>query len=281
MLARRFTLAVGLCGLAGWVGCGSGAGGFDAGLPDTPAGGTFSLAWSLIDDSGTASCTDVAACCNKLDPNATVVVQASRVGTSGVELFSCKSVQGTSIAAFAPGVYNVTYALRIPVGNQNVTIATATPQNGVMIESGSSVALAPIAFHVNLTGGLALMLQAGAAGTKNCTGGAGISGFTISLEHAGGPGDDGCEPVVFLRSAGGSFTADSCTSPAIGPCIESSETLTVATLPSGPYQIHVRGKNNGTQECWTNDDMFAVPPQGGSLIRTLNLALASDASACP
>jgi hypothetical protein len=226
------------------------------------------------------SCTDIPSCCNKLDPNATVFVQASRVGTGGVELFSCKSVQGTSMNAFAPGVYNFTYALRIPVGDHNETIAMATPQNGVMIESAMSVVLAPIAFHVNLTGALVLKLQAGAAGAKNCVGGAEISGFAISLEHAGGVGDTGCAPVVFSLSGGGSYNADSCSSPSTGRCVESAETLTVATLPSGPYQIHIRGKKKGTLDCWTNDDMFAVPPQGASLVRTLNLAFASETPGC-
>ncbi|HEY0479081.1 MAG TPA: hypothetical protein VGD37_16295 [Kofleriaceae bacterium] len=282
MLFRVLTRAAGLLGLACWVGC-SGCGddgGFDAGQPDTPAGGSFSLAWSLVDDSGTTSCTNVAACCNKLDPNATVFVQASRTGTGGVELFSCRSVQGTSMTAFAPGTYNFTYDLRIPVGDHNETIATATPQNSVMLASGTSVGLTPITFHVNLTGGLTLMLQAGAAGTKNCTGGAEISGFAISLEHAGGPGDTGCAPVVFALSGGGSYSASTCSAPSTGRCIESTETLTVASLPSGPYQIHVRGKKKGTLDCWTNDDMFAVPPQGRSLVRTLNLAFASTNPGC-
>jgi hypothetical protein len=281
MLFRVLRLAAGLIGLASWVGC-SGCGddgGVDA-RPDAPSAGTFSLAWSLIDDSGTASCTDVAACCNKLDPNATVFVQASRIGTGGVELFSCRTVQGMSMTTFAPGTYNFSYDLRIPVGDHNETIATAAPQAGVMIESGRSVPLAPIAFHVNLTGGLALTLQAGAPGTKNCTGGAEISGFAISLEHAGGAGDTGCAPVVFALSGGGSYSASSCSSPSTSRCIESGETLTVATLPSGPYQIHIRGKKKGTLDCFTNDDMFAVPPQGRALIRTLNLAFASTTPGC-
>lgn len=282
MLLRVLILTVGLSGLTSWTGCsgcGNG-GGFDAGATDTLVGGRFSLAWSLIDDTGQVNCADVAACCNKLDPNATVFVQGSREGTGSVELFSCRSAQGTSMTAFAPGTYNFTYELRIPVGGHNETIATATPQNGVMIEPGTPVPLPPIAFHVNLTGGLMLKLQAGALGAKNCLGGANISGFTIVLEHNGGAGDDGCAPVTFALPGGGSFDATSCTTPMIGGCIEATETLSVASLPSGPYRIHVRGKKGAT-DCWTNDDMFAVPPQGASLTRTLNLALASETPNCP
>ena len=283
MLSRVLTVAVGLLGLAGGAAC-SGCGddgGFDAGPPDGSAGGTFSLAWSLIDDSGTFTCTDVAACCNKLDPNATIFVQASRIGTGGVELFSCKSAQSMSATAFAPGAYNFSYALRILVGDHNETIAMAAPQDNVMLESGRTVVLRPISFHVNLTGGLQLMLQAGAAGAKNCVGGAEISGFAISLEHAGGPGDTGCAPVVFTLSGGGTYNANNCSSPSTGRCIESTETLTVPSLPAGPYRIHVRGKKRGTLDCWSNDDLLAVPPQGRPLIRTLNLAFASATPGCP
>lgn len=281
MLFRVLILVVGvsLTSGAGCSGCGNG-GGFDAGPPDTVSGGTFSLAWTLVDDSGTVNCADVAACCNKLDPNATVFVQASREGTGGVELFSCRSVQSTSIATFAPGSYSFTFALRIPVGDHNETVATAPTQNNITIQPGTSVALAPIAFHVNLTGGLMLKLQTGPAGALNCVGGAAISGFAISLEHAGGGTDIGCAPVMFALSGGGSYDAGSCTAPMTGRCIESVETLTVPSLPSGPYRIHVRGRKKGTVDCWTNDDMLPVPPQGATLVRTLNLAFASETPGC-
>ena len=277
MVLRVLTLAVGLSGLTG---CGNG-GGFDAGTTETPAGGRFSLAWSLIDDAGTVNCADIAACCNKLDANAMVFIQGTREGTGGVELFSCRSAQATSMTTFAPGTYNFTYELRIPVGEHTETIATATPQNGVVIAAGTSVPLAPIAFHVNLTGSLKLKLQAGAPGALNCAGGADISGFTIVLSHDGGGSDNSCMSVVFALSGGGSYDTGDCNMPVISRCIESVETLSVASLPSGPYRIHVRGKNKGSVDCWTNDDLFAVPPQGASLVRTLNLAFASETPACP
>jgi len=283
MVLRVLTRVVWLCGLMSWAGCsgcGNG-GGFDAGATETSGGGRFSLAWSLIDDTGTVNCTDVAACCNKLDANATVFIQANREGQGGVELFSCRSVQATSMTTFPPGVYNFTYDLRIPVGGHSVTIATATPQNGVVIEAGTSVPLAPIAFHVNLTGGLQLKLQAGAPGSRNCVGGADISGFTILLQHDDSAGGNSCQEVVFTLSGGGSYDTGDCSMPVISRCIESVETLSAASVPSGPYRIHIRGKNKGSVDCWTNDDMFAVPPQGAALVRTLNLAFASETAMCP
>jgi hypothetical protein len=274
MLFRVLTLAAGLLGLASWAGCdGCNEGGFDAGVTDTSAvGGTFSLAWTLLDQSTNRQVT-----CDKLDPNATVFVQASRPGTGGLESFACKNMQATSIAKFDPGVYNFSYELHVAASGQTLTIATAPPQNGVTINSGQNVVLSPITFQVDATGRLELMLHTLPAG--NCTGGAGITGFAISLEHAGGPGDTGCAPVVFALSGGGTYNANDCASPAVTRCINANETLTVTSLPSGPYQIHIRGKK-GPLDCWANDDALRVPPQSRTLSQALNLALASQTPGC-
>jgi len=272
MRLRALTLTAGLLGLAGGAGCGScNDGGFDAAVPDgRPAGGTFSLGWTLSDQSSGQPVT-----CDKLDPNATVFVTASREGTGGLESFSCKNMQATSAGRFAPGLYNFTFELHIPAPDGQVqTIATAPAQSAVAIPSGRDVALAPVAFQVNATGALQIRLLAGAG--ANCPG---ISGFAISLEHAGGPGDTGCAPVVFTLSGGGTYNANNCSAPAVGRCIESSETLSVASLPSGPYQIHVTGKKV-TADCWSNNDMLRVPPQGAVFNQSLNLALASENPGC-
>ena len=276
MLLRVMTFAAGLLGLASSAGCdGCNEGGVDAGVIDTPVvGGTFSLAWTLLDQT-----TNKPVTCDKLDPNATVFVQASRPGTGGTESFACKNMQATSIATFPPSIYRFSYELHVAANGQALSIATAPDQNGVTISSGQNVVLAPITFQVDATGKLELMLHAGAAG--NCAGGAGITGFTISLEHAGGPGDTGCAPVVFALSGGGTYDASDCVTPAVSPrCIDAGETLTVASLPSGPYQIHIRGKK-GSLDCWSNDDALRVPPQGLTLSQTLNLALASQTPGCP
>ncbi|TMQ15983.1 MAG: hypothetical protein E6J90_24620 [Deltaproteobacteria bacterium] len=270
--AELIALVLAWAGAAGCSSCGNG-GGFDAGRPDVPvAGGTISLAWSLIDDATNRPVT-----CDRIDPNATVFVQLSHEGTGSVESFACKPLQGTSITAFPPGAYTATAELHMPVSGQAVTIATATPQGGVVIRSGQDIGLTPVVFHVNATGRLELMLRAGAAG--NCAGGAAITGFSISLEHNGDPPDTGCAPVVFALSGGGTYNANDCSSPAVTRCIAASETLTVASLPSGPYRIHIRGKK-GTLDCWSNDDALRVPPQGRSLAETLNLAFASEMPGC-
>jgi hypothetical protein len=57
----------------------------------------------------------------------------------------------------------------------------------------------------------------------------------------------------------------------VAACIENDETLTVPSMESGPYTIHVVGKNNAI-DCWKNDDMLQVPPVSQVLRATLNLA---------
>jgi hypothetical protein len=146
-----------------------------------------------------------------------------------------------------------------------------------VIGPGQEVQLAPITFQVDASGRLELKLRAGAAG--NCAGGAAITGFTLSLQHASGPGDTGCAPVVFTLSGGDTYNASDCSVPAVTRCIAADETLTVASLPAGTYRIHVRGKR-GTLDCWINDDVLRVPPQSALLSETLNLALQSETPGC-
>lgn len=270
MSFRVLTRAAGLIGLAAGGGCdGCGGGGFDAGGPDLAiAAGRFSLRWSVIDQT-----TGQPVSCDQLDPNATVFVQAIREGTGAVESFACRDLQGTSMTPLSPGAYSFSYELHVA----GSAIAMASGPSGVVIGPGQDVRLAPITFQVDASGRLELMLRAGAAG--NCAGGSKITGFTLSLEHAGGPGDTGCAPVVFVLSGGGSYNASDCSAPAVSRCIAEDETLTVASLPSGSYQIHIRGRE-GTLDCWVNDDVLRVPPQSQLLSQTLHLALESEIPGC-
>jgi hypothetical protein len=270
MSFRVLTRAAGLIALATGSGCdGCNGGGFDAGGPDlATAAGRFSLRWSVIDQATTQSVS-----CDQLDPNATVFVQAVREGTGAVESFACRNLQGTSMSPLFPGTYSFRYELHVG----GATIATASGPSGVVIGPGQQVDLAPIAFQVDASGRLELRLRAGAAG--NCTGGAPITGFSLSLQHAGGPGDTGCAPVVFVLSGGDTYSAGDCSAPAVTRCIAEDETLTVANLPAGTYQIHVRGKKH-TLDCWVNDDVLRVPPQSALLSETLNLALQSETPGC-
>jgi hypothetical protein len=271
MSFRVLTRAAGLIALATWSGCeGCDGGGFDAGGPDLGAAvGRFSLSWSVIDQTSSQPVN-----CDQLDPNATVFVEAVREGTGAVESFACRNLQGTSMTPLFPGTYSFSYELHVG----GATIATASGPSGVVIGPGQQVQLAPITFQIDATGRLELRLRAGASG--NCIGGAGIAAFTLSLQHAGAPGDTGCAPVVFVLSGGGMYNANDCSAPSPTRCIAADETLTVASLPAGTYQIHVRGKEGATLDCWFNDDVLHVPPQSALLSQTLNLALQSEAPGC-
>jgi len=118
--------------------------------------------------------------------------------------------------------------------------------------------------------------------TSNCKPasmlGAGITNMTITLVRNGG----GCAPVTFVRTKGtmtGVPYSVNCSSPEIASCIENDETLTVPSMPSGSYTIHVRGKI-GAAECWQNDDTLQVPAQGKARSETLNLAFRTGAPGC-
>lgn len=270
MSVRVLTLAAGLIALATWSGCEGCSGvGFDAGGPDLGAAeGRFSLRWSVIDRA-----TRQPLNCDQLDLNATVFVQVVRDGAGATESFACRNLQGTSMTPLFPGTYSFRYELHVG----GATIATASGPSGVVIGSGQQVELAPITFQVDASGRLELKLRASAAG--NCAGGAAITGFALSLQHAGAPGDTGCAPVVFVLSGGGTYRATDCSAPAVTRCIAADETLTVASLPAGSYQIHVRGKK-GTLDCWVNDDVLRLPPHSALLSQTLNLALQSALPGC-
>jgi hypothetical protein len=153
------------------------------------------------------------------------------------------------------------------------SLALAPPQQGIEIRSGETVALQPISFAVEATGGVELLIDSLQAG-GNCgaaPNGAGIAQHTITLAHSPGP----CEPVTFQIGAGatkpaGTYTVD-CVTPVVADCIENDQKLTVATMPSGNYRIQIRGKI-GAIDCWNNDDSLVVPPLAKVLKSTLNLA---------
>jgi hypothetical protein len=263
--------ALGLTGLI-VVGCGD-DGGFprDAPAQDPTARGTVSLAWSLQDlDGQPVPCDQVGASTVSLQ------LRARGEASGAAESFTCGNSPSTS-KPLVPGIYDVSFELHAG----SATLAVAPGQNGVVIEDGKTTPLAPIAFVVDAQGGLVLSLAAPPA-TTNCKSpsmmGAGISGITITLEHAAG----GCAPVTFVHTKGamtlGPYTV-SCSSPSVVACIETDETLTVPSLPSGPYTIHIRGKI-GAAECWNNDDTLQVPALGKPLTQTLNLAFQKGTPGC-
>jgi hypothetical protein len=269
VLFRLFILA-GLIGLAGGGGCGDGGFPRDAAKPDAAVMGTVSLAWSLRDLS------DQPVQCDQVGASTVFLQLRNRATLSGVAAsLSCKNSPSTS-QLLEPGVYDVTFELH----GLNMTLATASDQNAVVVDAGRDTLLAPVTFVIDATGGLELALAAPPS-PSNCkdTGtGAGITGVAIALEHAGGP----CATVTFVRSRGaitlGSYVVN-CGSPMVTTCIENDETLTVRSMESGPYTIHIRGKV-GAADCWQNDDTLQVPPLGKMLSQTLNLAYQPDASGC-
>ncbi len=265
-MMRRLSIAAAVTLFA----CGDGGGFPDARPIDAPAPpGTFTLAWSLTDTSGaTITCDQVGA------QSVTAIMRNRDVQGGFTEVFTCNTGMGTS-QAVAPGTYDIQFEL-IGTGGDPVTgiVATATAQMGVEIPSGGQVALMPLTFAVEATGGLALTIDAPATGT-NCgavaTQGAGITTMTLSLERGGT-----CQPVTLMIGANRTYTVN-CTTPTPTACIETTETITASNLPSGTYTIRIRG-NRGAEECFSNNDSLPVPPLGRTLTRTLNLA---QATSCP
>jgi hypothetical protein len=256
------------------AGCDCNGGGFpaDARMIDAPAArGTVSLAWSLTDLTGQAiTCDDVGASFVSLELRRQASVQGA------VASFSCANSPSTS-QPIEVGTYEVRFELR----GQALTPVAAAPQNSVVITRDQNTELAPVTFPVDTNGMLVLAVVAPPF-TSNCKPGslqgAGITTNTITLSRAGG----GCAPVTFVRTRGstqlGTYMVN-CSSPQISTCIENDETLTVQSMPSGPYQIHVRGKL-GAVDCWANDDSLQVPAQGKARTETLNLAFQAGTPGC-
>jgi hypothetical protein len=260
--------------LTAFAGCDCNGNGFptDARVIDAPAArGTVSLAWSLTDLTGRAiTCDDVGASFVSLELRR----QASLAGA--VASFTCANSPTTS-QPIEVGTYEVRFELR----GQGLTPVTAPPQNSVVITKDQNTELAPVTFAIDTNGMLVIALVAPPF-TSNCKPGsmqgAGITNHTITLTRAGG----GCAPVTFVRTRGSTLIDTymvNCSSPRISGCIENDETLTVQSMPSGPYQIHVRGLLTAA-ECWANDDSLQVPPQGKARTETLNLAFQSGTPGC-
>lgn len=253
--------------------CGDGGGFADARPIDSPpAPGAFSLAWTVKDTVGNVlPCDQIGA------QTVTVLTRNRAVQGGSTEVFTCGTLMG-SAQGLTPGTYDMDFELG-GVGGAVGTgiIATSPKQMGVVIKSGETIALMPLAFAVDATGGIKLNITANKPG-GNCgsvaNNGAAITGMTLTLQHTTG---GACEPVTFTFPAnatlpGGSYTVN-CGAPSVAPCIEADQQLSVAGVKSDGYQLRVRGKK-AAADCWTNDDTMSVPPLGRDAIRTLNLAAA-------
>lgn len=242
--------------------CGGGGG-----FPDAPPAsdalpnGTMSLDWSLVKmaDGTPVSCDQVGA--------VTVTLVLRNRGFQGgfTEVFSCNTKKGTT-ALIPIGTYDVNFELTGVSG----LITTASEQMGLVVQKNADTVLGPVTFTVNAVGAFDLRIDALKAGGNCATvtnNGAGINGMTITLNHASG---GACEPATLM--IGNTPYTINCTTPAQAGCIEKTTPVTVTSLPSDNYQIHIRATQGGPTTCFVNDDSIRVPPNGMSLMRTLNLA---------
>lgn len=251
--------------------CGSGGGFPDAPPPDSPViGGTVSLQWSLTDTAGQPiTCEQIAG------QTVTLVLHNKSEAGATTEVFTCDSMAGTT-PKVSPGVYDIRFEL-----SGNVGLLAEVPAQDITVLSNQNATLQPITFVVEATGALDLKIDAAKSG-GNCAGvaqnGAGITAMSITLTHSG---DGACEPVTFnIASTPPRTYTVNCATPVETGCIDAAVSLTTSSVPSGRYQVHVRGKV-GAAECYFNDDALTVPPLGRTLVRTLNLAYRTGTPGCP
>jgi hypothetical protein len=270
----RAVAALGLPGLLfGGLACGNSGGFPDAPVPDSPPSATFSLTWSVVDEM------DQPLDCDRIAASSMTVLTHNRAFYGGqTQIFGCKTGMGQSQSVFA-GSYDMDFELSGSFG----LLAKGAPLRNVEIPAGMNTALDPILFKVQDDGALALKLASNRSG-GNCTaptGGAGIDAVSIGVTRTR---DSACVPVTFMISAGatkagGMYTTTCPETDYSGGCIESDQTLSIASVPSDNYRIRVRGKNSGTN-CWLNKDTIQVPPLGQTLTRTLNLANQTQTPGC-
>jgi hypothetical protein len=228
----------------------------------------LSLDWSLakMADGTPVGCDQVGAV------SVTLLLRNRDFQGGFTEVFSCNCKMGTT--ALVPiGFYDVVFELTGSTG----LITTAPTQIGVEVKRGENTALTPITFTVNAVGGLDLRLDALKNG-MNCAappGGGGITALRITLNHAAG---GACEPAT-LSIGGTSYTVNCGTPVTYNGCPETTTAITASNLPSDNYIIHIRADQTAGTNCFVNDDSIRVPPNGMTLMRTLNLA-ASGAAGC-
>jgi hypothetical protein len=119
--------------------CGSGGGFPDApSIPDAAAPGSFRLDWSIVDaQSKPKTCANA---------NATSVIVSLHEETTGGALsasFHCDAGSGIS-GAVPIGTYDLGFTL-VGIGTN---VATATAQNGVIVQSNKTTQLAPVVFKL-------------------------------------------------------------------------------------------------------------------------------------
>ena len=239
-------------------------GGGDSARAAASTPGTVSFAWSITDAQRQPTTCDQVGAANVL-----VFLHDRATGFDAARSVACADGRGTT-QALTPGTYDVTARLRAADGT---TIVKLVVPRVVTVIAGQVTRLAPLTFVVDAvigSQGRLVISIATLPGASNCkSAGASITGNTITLINAGGS----CAAVTFLRARQGlptgTYTVD-CGSPQAATCIETDETLTVPSLESGTYTIHVRGKLAAV-DCWKLDEAITVPGAGKTLTRKLQL----------
>ena len=252
--SRLFTASLALLATAA---C-DGAGGTAMAAPATGAcPGSVSLTWSITSASGQPlTCAQAGA------TSVALRLQNRTGGTPVFTAFPCANSPGTANAT--PGLYDVAIELHDATGAR---LATSSPQTSVAVAVGRTKVLTPVTFAVGTGGGgnsrVALTLETENA-ASNCqstsSGGAGITGSTITIIRVGG----GCAAVTLVRSRGGAEIGTykvNCSSPDVAGCIERDETLTTTGLTPATYVVRVGGKV-GAVDCWTAESQLDVPATG-------------------
>jgi hypothetical protein len=230
-------------------------------IPDPPARGSAAIVWAVSLLDRPATCADVGAAAARLELR-------NRSGGTITSSFPCSDGQGATSPLLA-GVYDATLTLLAADGSE-IAIRATQPQ--VMIVAGQVTRLVGVRFRASDHGKLVVSLVALSA-FANCSapavGGAGLTGFAITLDHAA----DGCAPVTFTRARNGATLGTytiNCGSPVVTSCIEHDETLTVEGIASGPYAIGVEALR-GPVRCWAGTDVLLVAA-GTSTAKTVQLA---------
>lgn len=249
-------------------GCGDSPDTFDASVIDAaPNAGTFSLAWSIVDNGATLPCTDVGA--------VAVAITLIRQGAAGgeAESFPCTSGQATS-RPFAPGVYD--FSVDIRASGSRSLIDTPVRITGIEITANADSPLPAQEFAIEAVGSFSFVVDAGAAGgncAANAADGAGLVGLSFALTDGTGT----CVPAAFViadgSEAGGTYTSDCTTPPAPFPCIGSDQTVTVSDFASGPLSLEIIGQKDGPIDCYGRITNFDLP--GANLLKDLGALLLS------
>ncbi len=255
--------------------------------PDTPdasridamkPGGTFSLAWSIVNGGSPISCTDVGAVAVSI----ILIPQGSASGEA--ESFPCASGQASS-RNFTPGTYDISIDIRA-AGSRSLLPARVRI-DGIEIKLNEETALPAQEFSIEPIGDFHFVVDTGAT-AGNCaptdSDGGGLIGLAFALKNSA----DVCVPTEFViadgSEPGGTYTNDCVTVPAAFPCIGSDQQVSVAGATSGALSLQITGQKGPVEapvDCYDRVSNFDLPGAGlvkdlGSLLLALEYSIECD-----